>query len=269
MTAAASPGVGGPGVGGRAAPRGRSRGSLQVVAIVLRRTDFRESSRIVTCLSREHGRLTGLAKGAHRPDSPFLGRLDFLNEVRASFSRDRGGLRLLERAELVRERRALREPLRFLAASHLAQLADFAMPDERPEPEVHDLLSGGLTLLERCPEHTVGQIVLGLELRMLQLLGALPDLDRCAACGTALTAGAFRQHDAPALVCRAHAGSPRQPVSAEVLALLRTLLHTNGKQWPHVDAGVAPRLAAALPAQWLLAATEQQDRLRPLLFARC
>lgn len=249
--------------------RSRARGAVQVVALVLRRSDFRESSRIVTCLSREHGRITGLAKGAHRPDSPFLGRLDFLNEIRASFSRDRGGLRLLERAELVRERRALRSPLRFLAASHLAQLVDFAMPDERPEPEVHDLLTGGLNLLERCPEAAIGQVVLGLELRHLQLLGALPDLHQCAVCGGPLSAGAYLPHDAPSLVCRAHAGSPRQPVAADVLALLRTLATTNGRQWPALAPGVAARAAAGLPAQWLLAATEQQPRLRPLLFARC
>lgn len=259
----------GAGDGGAVRARTRSRGTLQVNAIVLRRSDFRESSRIVTCLSREHGRLTGLAKGAHRPDSPFLGRLDFLNEIRASFSRDRGGLRLLERAELVRERRALRSPLRFLAASHLAQLVDFAMPDERPEPEVHDLLTGGLNLLERCPEAAIRQVVLGLELRHLQLLGALPDLHHCAACGEALSAGAFRQQDTPGLVCRAHAGSPRQPVAADVMSLLRTLSSTHGRQWPELAPGAAARAAAGLPALWLLAATEQQTRLRPLLFARC
>ena len=34
-----------------------------VQAIVLRRRDFRESSRLVTCLTREQGKVTGLAKG--------------------------------------------------------------------------------------------------------------------------------------------------------------------------------------------------------------
>lgn len=240
-----------------------------VRAIVLKRSDFRESSRIVTCLTREHGRVVGLAKGAHRPDSPFLGRLDFLNEVIATFTADRGGLRLLERAELVRERRALREPARYLAACHLAQLCDFALPDARPEPEVFDLLAGGLSLLERCPEPAIGRIVLGLELRLLAQLGALPDLHRCTACGVDLGEHAFRAPDTPGLVCRTHAGVPRQAVAARVLELLRALHAATGRQWPEVLPAVPPRLAAPLPAAWLAAATEQRPRLRAMLFERC
>jgi len=244
------------------------RANLTTVAIVWRRSDFRESSRIVTCLSREHGRLAGLAKGAHRPDSPFLGRLDFLNEVRATFSSDRGGLRLLVRAELLRERRALRQPARFLAASHLAQLCDFAMPDETPAPDVYDLLAGGLNLLERCPAAAIPQTVLGLELRHLDLLGALPDLDRCAQCGEPLPRGAYRSAGAPGLLCKKHAGLPRTAVSAGILALLRDLRQRPGRDWPELVCAVRPRLAAGLPAAWLHAATEQRGRLRNLVFDR-
>lgn len=198
----------------------------------------------------------------------FLGRLDFLNEVRATFSPDRGGLRLLVRAELLRERRALREPARFLAATHIASLCDFAMPDDRPEPAVFDLLAGGLNLLERCPVAAIPQIVLGLELRHLDQLGALPDLLRCGQCGEALANGAFRNPGSPGLVCRQHAELPRQAVGQEILATLRTLHSTPGREWPDLVCQAPPRLAAGLPQAWLLAATEQRPRLRSLVFER-
>lgn len=243
----------------------RGRAPLQVTAIVLRRSDFRESSRIVTCLTREHGRLVGLAKGAHRPDSPFLGRLDFLNEVRATFSPDRGGLRLLERVELLRERRELRDPRRFVAASHLAQLSDFALPDDRADPAFFDLLHGGLNLLERCPPATIPQVVLGLELRHLELLGALPDLRLCSSCGAPLDAVAYRIDDSPGLVCRDHAPPPREAVRGEALATLRTLQATPGRQWPDLDLP-GWRSAAPWPARWLAAAIDLRPRLRPMVF---
>lgn len=253
--------------GGGSRTRHSSPGPLTCAAVVLRRSDFRESSRIVTCLTRDHGRITGLAKGAHRADSPFLGRLDFLNEVEVTFSADRGGLRLLTRAALRNERRALREPLRFLAASHLAQLCEWAIPEQRGEPELFDLLVGGLSLLERCPIAVVHQIVLGIELRYLHLLGALPDLDRCSAGGCELGDAAFRDPDGPGLVCRRHAELPRRSVSGEVLTALRQLHLTPGRSWPTLQLPIAAHRCAALPAAWLEAATEQRPRLRAMVFA--
>jgi DNA repair protein RecO (recombination protein O) len=255
--------------GGReVATRAARRATTTLPAIVLRRTDFRESSRIVTCFTRDHGCIAGLAKGAHRPDSVFCGRLDFLNEVRATFGPDRGGLRLLVRAELVRERRALREPVRFLAASHLAQLCELAVPDARPAPELYELLAGGLALIERCPESTLGQVVLGLELRHLEIVGALPDLDRCSTCSAPLAAGAYRNEAEPGLVCRTHATLPRLAVGAEVLALLRALRSSPGRQWPRLALPVPPRVVAPLLALWLAVATEHRSRFRSLLFER-
>jgi len=250
-------------------PRGRRQsGNLITVGVVWRRTDFRESSRVVSILTRDHGRVTGLAKGAHRPDSVFLGRLDFLNEVAATFSPDRGGLRLLTRVELRRERRALRHPARFVAASHLAQLCDFAMPEDRPDPAIYDLLVGGLNLIERCTSSAIPRIVLGLELRYLDHLGALPDLHHCAECGVDLHPGAFRSGDAPGLLCRRHADLPRHAIGTTSLQLLQRLHTTPGREWPDLVHDGDPRLAAVLPAIWLAAATEQRTRLRGLIFAR-
>ena len=240
------------------------RSPAPLTAIVLRRRDFRESSRIVTCLTRERGKLVGLAKGAYRPDSPFLGHIDFLNEVQATFSADRGTLRLLLRAKLTRERRALREPSRFLAAGHVAWLVDVASEEGRADPALFDLLQGGLNLLERCPTDRIPQVVLGLELRHLEALGALPDLEHCTDCGDAFGDFAFRQPSSFGLVCRRHAGLPRHPVPAHGLNLLRELRRQPGRRWPELAATGAVAAAAPLPALWLAAALEQRAPLRQL-----
>ncbi|MEC9047509.1 MAG: DNA repair protein RecO [Planctomycetota bacterium] len=250
---------------GQRAPRRAGR-QTTTQAIILKRRDFRESSRIVTCITREHGKITGLAKGAHRPDSPMLGRIDFLNEVDATFSADRGGLRLLTRAKLTRERRALRQPRRFLAAGHVAWLVDVACDEGRPDPALFDLLLGGLNLLERCPLRAIPQVVIGIEVRHLDALGALPDLDHCAECGCELGDAAYRQADTLGLACRAHAGLPRQPVPPRSLRLLRALRSTSGRDWPALDTEDAVAQTAPLPARWLAAALEQRAPYRSLIF---
>lgn len=245
-----------------AGPRRRPTVTL---ALVGRRQDFRESSRLVTLLSRELGVVTVLAKGAHRPDSPCLGRLDFLNEVEATLGGDAGGLRLLLRIALRRERRSLREPQRFLAASHLAWLGERVLPEGEAQPLVFDLLLGGLALLERCPVPAIPAVVLGLELRLLQQLGALPDLDHCGTCGVPLP---DQRHLDPARglpVCATHAEPNHRRLPPGSGELLRTLRCGRGVDLPSQAGAAALSSLWPLPPQWLFQATEQRSRLRHLI----
>jgi len=49
---------------------------LKSPAIVLRFNPFANTSRVVVWLTRDHGKLATLVKGAQRPKSPFLGQFD-------------------------------------------------------------------------------------------------------------------------------------------------------------------------------------------------
>lgn len=236
-------------------------------AIVWKRYDFRESSRIVALLLREHGVVHALAKGAHRPTSPLLGRIDFLSELDVSLSATAEGLRTLLRAELSRERRGLRAPSRFLAASHVADVFDAALTPGRPDPELFDLVDGGLALVELCPLRALPSVLLGLELRLLHRLGALPDFDACAECGASLAAGAFVGEVAGSLSCRGHAASPRRAVGKAPLATLRQLRDLPGRAWPEIVEPPAPS-AIALVGQWIGNAIERRCRLRAAAFSR-
>jgi DNA repair protein RecO (recombination protein O) len=248
-----------------AEPRRRSAAGLSCEAMLWHRFDFRESSRIVVLLTREHGRIQALAKGSHRADSPMLGRLDFLNDLNVRLSADRGGLRLLLRADLLRERRGLRQALRYLAASHLVELGNYGFPDGLPDPELFDLIHGGLTLLERCPLFAVAQVMIGLELRFLIHLGCLPDIEHCTDCGTPLTGGAFLGSDG-GLACRSHAPSPKKALPERAFDQLRRLSLAKGRDLPELDLVPLSPTAVALPMQWLSRALERRGRLRRYVF---
>lgn len=247
-----------------ATPDGARRG-LRGRALVWKRFDFRETSRIVALFLREHGVVHALAKGAHRENSPLLGRIDFLCDLDVQLSSAREGLRTLLRAELSRERRGLRAPARFLAASHLVEVCDFALVPSRGDPELFDLVDGGLTLIERCPLASLPTVVLGLELRLLAHLGALPDLDACTECGLPFDGQAFRGEVPGSLACRAHAASPRRAISRAALLFLRALRDQPGRSWPELQLEV-PAGTDSLPGAWLTLALERQGRLRRHVF---
>src|SRR5262249_52466791 len=136
---------------------------------------------------------------------------------------------------------------------------------ERADAELFDLCTGGLLLLERCPEPALAQVVLGLELRLLAHLGALPDLERCGACGRALDRPAVTA-GAGGLACRAHAAAPRRAVAPAALRQLRELLAAPGRDLPDLALGPLLPSAVDLPARWLLRALEKRGHLRRHVF---
>lgn len=233
-------------------------------ALVWRRIDFRESSRLVTLVSAE-GKVVTLAKGAHRPDSPFLGRLDFLNLVDASLSSPRTGLRLLTGVQLVHEPRALREPRRYLASCYLVEMTDRLWFEGRPDPELFALLHGGLTLIERCPVAALRQVITGLELRLLSHLGTLPELTSCSQCGRPLSDGPLYQSEQQGgLLCAQHKprGSRRVPVG--VLRWLEELASKPGREWPEHPSPTDWRSTRELTGTWITSSLETSPRSRRL-----
>lgn len=241
----------------------RRRGA-PVEAIVWRRHDFRESSRIVTLLTREHGKLRAFAKGAHRHDSVLLGKIDFLTELRVELWQQTDTMPLLGRARLDYEPRGLREPLRYRLAGYLVEAIDRALPDDRADADLYDLAHGGLRLLERCPVAALPQVLLGLEWRLLGLLGAQPALDTCSVTGQPLPprGAAALDPDGRAL-CSAEQPGAGLRVSPGARAALRQLGQHPGAQWPGLElAASAVREALALSGRLVACALEHLPRSR-------
>jgi DNA repair protein RecO len=238
-----------------------------VTGIVWKRTDFRETSRIVTLITREEGKLTALVKGAHRPGSPAQGRIDLFNRVRVTLTGAAGSLLLLSRLRLDNEPRGLRDPRRYLAACHLHDALDPALTLGRVDAALFDLLVGGLTLIERCPLPALATVLAGLELRYLEALGLLPDLDRCSQCG-ATAARLFVAIGQPGLLCPAHGRGGEVAAPAAALRWLRELRRTPGRAWASLPPPPRNGRAHALLGQWVAAAVERRARFRTAALQR-
>jgi len=233
---------------------------LSEPAIIWKRRDFSETSRLVTLVTRDEGKISTLAKGAHRATSPFLGRIDHLNVVVPRLSRRRDGrLRLLRGVELVHEHRALRSPRRFAASSYLCEIFDVAFVEERADPGLFDLLAGALRILERCPARSMPTSLAGVEVRFLDALGLLPRLDRCSHC-TQPSRGLHVAAQGQGLLCNQHRSGAARAVPADTLRWLQRLEATPGREWGSLPA--PGRLAQSVLGQWVTAAIERPSRWR-------
>src|SRR4051794_5837099 len=87
----------------------------QATALVVRGSDWSETSRIATLFTREFGKVRALAKGGRRLRSSFEVAFDLLTVVRVVFLRSRsGGLDLLTEAQLAERFPAVRTNLHAL-----------------------------------------------------------------------------------------------------------------------------------------------------------
>jgi len=145
---------------------------------ILRVRALSETSLVVHWLSHEHGRMATVAKGARRPKSPFLGRLDLFYTAEFGFRRSaRSELHILTEVVLREVHAPLRRDLDHLAmASYFAQLIEVATETETPIPEVAVLFEQTLDQIAMAVQPKMLQ--LGFEIQLLNLLGLLPPSER-------------------------------------------------------------------------------------------
>jgi len=183
-------------------------------ALLLRRWPYGESSLVAQLLTRRHGRVAVLAKGAYRASSRFFAVLDFFDTLELEWSPARAGdLGLLRAGALARRRRHAGADLAGYRAAHaVLELAALAARAELEDGELFDLVEETLERLDRGTD-PAPLVTVVFELSFLQNLGLAPALEACAACGepartpaggrVAFSAGAGGR------LCRTHAGEAR------------------------------------------------------------
>jgi len=153
-------------------------------ALVLRGVDFSETSRIVTFLCPDRGRLACMAKGARRKNSPLAPVLDTLNHVELLYYwRDGREVQTLAEVSLLDGFTGIKADLAKASfASFPLELAAKTAHANEPSRELFLALIRGLRSLNTwtgaAAVHAAWQA-----LALLAAAGFEPSLDLCAVCG--------------------------------------------------------------------------------------
>lgn len=200
-------------------------------SICLRKTEFSETSQILTLFTRTYGMVRLIAKGAHRRTkagaSKFDGGIDFLDLGQAVFSHDLArDLPFLAEWNLREGHLALRKTLRGIYLGlYAAEMVNRLIEEHDPHPELFDRLEATLPGLATARRE---EIFLAFELDLLRESGYLPELFVCTSCGRAQD-GRQPIYYSPSrggIVCRNCEGTvrDRNELDARLLRLLQTVL---------------------------------------------
>jgi DNA repair protein RecO (recombination protein O) len=198
-------------------------------AIILRARPYGESDKIVSFLTANHGKITGIAKGAKRSRKRFVNSLEPFSLVQLCFQdRPHSNLVFILASDLLLGFKNLVSSLEKIAvASYLVEITDGLIGERDENPLVFHHLKNGLNFLENNRGSLI--FLTAFELKLLRLAGYQPSLNRCKQCARELDGRlSGRWHFSPtdgAIFCQSCSQLGREilPVGSAALAALVNL----------------------------------------------
>ncbi|MQW75396.1 DNA repair protein RecO [Nocardioides sp. dk4132] len=219
-------------------------------AIVLRTHKLGEADRIITLLTRHHGRVRAVAKGVRRTTSRFGSRLEPFTHVDLQLAEGRN-LDTITQAETLTPFHAGLglDYDRYTAGTAMLETAERLAAEER-QPSVQQflLLVGGLRAMA-SGQRAAGQVLDSYLLRSLAVAGYAPSFEHCSRCGLEGPHRWFNPSMGGVLcsTCRLPGSASPAPETIEVLGALLA------GDWPVVEAAQPRHLkeASSLVAAYL------------------
>ncbi len=197
---------------------------IQTEAVVVLRQEHGEADRLVVLLTRDHGKLHALARGARRSQKRFGGCLELGSRIEVVLNDNgRGGWLHLEEAHLLDGHQHINSDLlRIAQMAYSCELAAALVAEGQTEKLVFDELVKILATLDQ--RSLASEDVRAYELVLLSIAGFAPQLTCCVTCGNRRSTHWFIDPERGGIVCQACANvSQSIALDSEALMLLRAL----------------------------------------------
>ena len=192
-------------------------------SLILRTYKLGEADRIVVFLTKDRGKRRGVAKGARRVRSKFLGALEPMTLARTRyFEREHRDLVRLDEVEVLRSAFAVSEGEALGYLGYFTELIDEWAPEAHADEKLFRLGSSVVEAL--AASVPVERVARYFEYWLLRLQGVYPTLGSCPSCGEQLldhgAVLSLRERVFLCKRCGRSTGGSGEAVSPEALAFL-------------------------------------------------
>ena len=196
-------------------------------AFVLRTYSLAEADKICVFLTKDMGKVRGVAHGARKMKSRFGSALEPFTEVSLTFFQKEGrDLMSISNCEIVRSQFyiAARDVETASAFSYMAELLNEFLPDHEPNERLYRLVSATLEAIDESND--LARALRYFETWLLRLVGFFPDPSRCGVCDEPIAADdtAFLTAEG-APRCFACSGGRGTAVGVDLRNTIREMLH--------------------------------------------
>ncbi|CAN5382287.1 hypothetical protein BH10ACI2_BH10ACI2_05550 [soil metagenome] len=157
---------------------------VETESLIIKSYNLGDADRIVVFLTRDHGVVRGVAKGAKRLKSKFGSGLEPFSIVKAEyFEKEAADLVSIQKVDLLQSNFAAASNPDFLQKfSYLGDLLVTLSPPHDPNETLYRMVKACVETAANDP-NTIDSTGVYFELWMLRLAGYMPDWSKCDQCG--------------------------------------------------------------------------------------
>jgi DNA repair protein RecO (recombination protein O) len=202
-------------------------------ALVLRTYNLTESSKIVVLLTSLKGKVRAVAKGVRRAKSKFGSALEPITHVEAEvYYKENRDLQTLAQASTRDAFSSIRSDLKRLGvASVMCELMEQFVQENEESSRPFVLLLVSLKTLENMSKN-YDSLLIAFYLKILEISGLLPEMDRCVRCSGELKHHAYLDAASGGALCSRCSSGMGEKVKAGSLKIMQRLLSTD---WPLLE----------------------------------
>lgn len=212
----------------------------EVEGIILKETDYGETSKIIQVFTKEYGLIGIMAKGAKTLKSPFRSSTLKLTLAKFQIYYKDGKLSTLSSVDPINHYKNVRKDIEKISyASFLLELSEQVCKHSLSE-QLYPLLLAGLQKIEEGFSPMV--ITNILELKYLEFLGVMPIIDCCAVCGRTTSIATISSHLGGYVCNQCRKNEPL--VDAKVIKLLRMYYYVDVEKISKLD--ITPKIESSI-----------------------
>ncbi len=153
----------------------------EVEGVIVSAINYSETSKILNIITKEHGLIGVIAKGARNMKSPFRSFTDKLTYANFMIYYKEDKLSTLTEVNIINSFKSIKKDINKISyAAYLLELAEGVIKQNN-DKNIYDLLISTLLKIEEDFDPLVLMNIL--ELKYLYYLGVMPIIDECALCG--------------------------------------------------------------------------------------